>query len=75
MRRKEAQRLVEDLYLNDYLNLPDAVNATEVEARHFYKWLEQNRPEALEFRFSGASRYLIIFGWVRDVEEKRKGWD
>ncbi len=75
MKRKEAHRLVDSLYLHDYLSLPDAVNATEIEAVRFYEWLEQNHPEALDFRFSGASRYMIIFGWVRDAEEKRKGWD
>ena len=73
MRRKEAHRLVVSLYLYDYLNLPDAVNATEVEAVHFYEWLKQYHSEALDFRFSGANRYQIIFGWVRDAEERRKG--
>ena len=67
MKRSEARRQVERIY-REYRKLPDSMDANKDQggALHFYGWLRNNHPEALEFRHSGDA-YQIITSWIEDM--------
>jgi len=33
----------------------------------FYGWLEENRPDLLDFRFSGSDKYQLVKTWAQHV--------
>ena len=68
MKRREAEREIVKVYRYEYLKLDDSVNAAEstMGALPFYTWLQRNRPDLLEFRYSG-DQYQIVAGWVESL--------
>ena len=65
MKRRDAERAIISVYRYEYLKLGDSVNAKEstMGALPFYTWLQNNRPDLLEFRYSG-DQYQIVAGWI-----------
>lgn len=65
MKRSDARTAIVRVYKYEYLKDPDAVNATgsSIGALPFYKWLEREHPELLDFRASG-DKYQLVAGWI-----------
>ena len=65
MKRSDAKAAIISVYRNVYLKCENSVNAAESTwgALPFYTWLQQNRPDLLEFRCSG-DQYQTVAGWI-----------
>lgn len=65
MKRREAEVAIVSVYRYEYLKCDNSVNAAEstLGALPFYTWLQQNRPDLLEFRCSG-DQYQTVAGWI-----------
>ncbi len=62
MTRDESKRLI----LEEWEDWKDDPNkATYWEMREFYDWIEDNRPELLQWRIrTGMDRWQAVHGWL-----------
>lgn len=68
MKRTEAEREIKRVCRYEYLRDSENVNAfgSPMGPLHFYVWLENRRPDLLDFRCRGG-KYQVVAGWVGGI--------
>lgn len=59
MKKSEAQQLIRSEYIN-WKNNPELFTSHEPQFS-FFVWLQQNKPELLNFRYVGSDKWQAVF--------------